>query len=142
MHTKLNLIAFLDEATARSLKTDTSGSATLTGREDLEIPVNLAKLAGIPNPDGTYRADLTATWPADFIPTAGITAAIHLIAYQKSSAIAVPTKALTFGASGWTVQVKLASGKTEQRSVKCGRASKEETEILSGLEAGQVVVAP
>jgi len=140
--TKLNLIAFLDEATARSLKTDTSGSATLTGREDLEIPVNLAKLAGIPNPDGTYRADLTATWPADFIPTAGITAAIHLIAYQKSSAIAVPTKALTFGASGWTVQVKLASGKTEQRSVKCGRASKEETEILSGLEAGQVVVAP
>ncbi|MCX8496179.1 MAG: hypothetical protein ORN51_08365 [Akkermansiaceae bacterium] len=140
--TKLNLIAFLDEATARSLKTDITGSATLAGREDLEIPVKLAKLAGIPNPDGTCRADLTATWPADFIPTAGITPVIHLIAYQKSSAIVVPTKALTFGASGWSVQVKLASGKPEQRSVKCGRVSEEETEILSGLEAGQVVVVP
>jgi len=139
---KLNLSAFLDQAATHSLKPDASGSAVLAGREDLEISVKLAKLATIPNPDGTYRADLTATWPTAFTPAAGITATIRLIVYQKSTAIAIPTKSITYGTTGWTVQVKLASGKTEQRSVKSGRASKEETEILSGLEVGQVIVVP
>ncbi|MEO5716030.1 MAG: efflux RND transporter periplasmic adaptor subunit, partial [Luteolibacter sp.] len=67
---------------------------------------------------------------------------IRLISYQQPAAIAVPNKALGFDDSGWTVEVKLADGKTERRSVKRGRASKDETEILSGLEVGQVVVVP
>jgi HlyD family secretion protein len=54
----------------------------------------------------------------------------------------VPTKAVSFDAAGWTVDVKLADGKTERRPVKRGRVSKDETEILSGLEVGQVIVVP
>ena len=38
--------------------------------------------------------------------------------------------------------MKLADGKTERRPVKRGRISGENTEILSGLEVGQVVIAP
>jgi multidrug resistance efflux pump len=139
---KLALVSFLDEATARSLKPELTGAATLPGREDVEIPVKLLKLAATPGPDGTYRADFSVTWPKEPVPAAGATAQVRLISYQQAAAIAIPTKALNFTAGGWTVEVKLADGKTERRPVKRGRVSKDDTEILDGLEAGQVVVVP
>ncbi len=139
---KLSLVAFVDEATARSLQPDLAGTATLMGREDLEIPVKLTALANTPNTGGTYRADLTATWPKDATPVAGATAQVRLISYRQASAIVVPTRALEFAADGWTVGVKLADGKTEKRPVKRGRVSGDETEILGGLDVGQVVVVP
>ncbi len=139
---KLALTAFLDDATAHSVKPELEGIATLTGREDVEIPVKLAKLAAAPAPDGTYRADLSITWPADLTPAAGAVLQIRLISYQQAAAIAIPTKALAYASTGWTVEVKLADGKTERRPVKRGRVAKEETEILSGLEVGQVVIVP
>jgi HlyD family secretion protein len=139
---KLDLVAFLDDATARSLKPGLTGVATLGGREDVEIPVKLLKLATAPVPDGTYRADLSVTWPKDLTPAAAATAQIRLISYQQPAAIVIPNKALDFDAGGWTVEVKLADAKTERRPVKRGRVSKEETEILAGLEVGQVIVVP
>ncbi len=139
---KLSLISFLDEASFRSLKPDLTGIATLAGREDLEIPVKLIKLAAAPAPDGTYRADFSVTWPKELAPAAGTTVEIRVISYQQPAAIAIPNKSLGFDAAGWSVEVRLADGKTERRSVKRGRATKEETEILSGLEVGQVVLVP
>jgi len=140
--TMLTLVAFLDDGTARSLRPELAGTATLAGREDVEIPVKLLKLATAPAPDGTYRADLSVTWPKDLTPAAGATVQIRLISYQQPAAIVIPNKALNFEAGGWTVEVKLADGKTERRLVKRGRVSKEETEILVGLDVGQVIVVP
>ena len=136
------ITAFLDEAAARSLKNDAAGTAVLPGREDLEIPVKLANLATAPSPEGTYRADFAATWPKDAAPVAGSTAQIRLIAYHQPAAIAIPAKALSFGIDGWVAEVKLTDGKSERRPVKRGRISGELVEILSGLEAGQVVIDP
>ena len=139
---KLGLTAFVDEACARSLTPELKGRATLAGREDLDIPLKLTKLASTPEPDGRYRATLEVTWPAGITITPGCAAEVSLVAYQKADAIAVPTKALTFTPSGWTAEIKLADGKTERRPVKRGRVTKDSSEILSGLEAGQVILTP
>lgn len=139
---KLALVAFLDEATARSLKPEMSGLVTLVGREDVEIPVKLSQLAVSPGLDGNYRADLTATWPKDLTPVTGSTVQARLVVYQQDAAITVPTKAIGYGPKGWAVDVKLTNGKTEKRPVKRGRVSGDQTEILSGLEIGQVIVSP
>ncbi len=139
---KLGLSAFVDEATARSLTPELKGNACLAGREDLEIPLKLAKIANTPEPDGRYRATLEVTWPATISITPGNTAEVSLVAYEKPDAIAVPTKALSFTPGGWSVEIKLADGKTERRPVKRGRANKDTSEILSGLEAGQVILTP
>lgn len=139
---KLALVAFIDDAAARAIKPDQAGIATLPGREDVEIPIKLVKLAAAPGPDGTYRADLSITWPSDLTPAAGAAAQVRLISYQQAAAIVIPTKALTHNSDGWTVEVRLADGKTERRPVKRGRVDKEETEILSGLEIGQVIIVP
>ncbi|MBC8127488.1 MAG: hypothetical protein H8M99_10150 [Gloeobacteraceae cyanobacterium ES-bin-144] len=139
---KSAFVAFLDEATARALKPALSGIATFDGMEDIQIPVTLTTVSNIPNPDGTYRADLAATWPKDFHPASGTTAKVRIISYSNLSAISLPTMALSYGPDGWTVDVKLADGKSQARSVKCGRVSKDDTEILSGLEVGQMVLTP
>ena len=139
---KLGLTAFIDEAVARSLAPDLKGHATLGGREELDIPLKLTQLASTPEPDGHYRATFEVTWPTGINISPGNTAEVSLIAYEKTDAIAVPTKALTLTPSGWTAEIKLADGKTERRPVKRGRSNKDTTEILSGLEAGQVILAP
>jgi len=108
----------------------------------LELPATLLTTSSTPGLDGRYRANLEITWPKDLAVTPGATAEISLVSYQKADAIAVPTKALTQTATGWTVEVKLADGKSEQRAVKRGRVAKDQTEIVSGLEPGQVVIVP
>jgi hypothetical protein len=139
---KFSLVAFVDEATARTLAPELKGNATLNGREDLEIPVTVSSAAGAPGIDGRYRTYLDATWPEGFAFAPAINAEVSLIAYEKPAAIAIPTKALTYTPAGWSVDVKLADGKSEHRVVKRGRVSKDTTEILSGLEAGQVILTP
>jgi HlyD family secretion protein len=139
---KLGFVAFPDGPTALTLKPGLTGTATFAGREDLEIPVELTDLAASPDPDGSYPARLTATWPEGFAPAVGSRAEVRLITYQQPAAILVPSKALARDARGWTVEIMLADGKTERRPVKRGRVSNDETEILTGLEIGQVVIAP
>ena len=138
----LALVAFVGEADARALKPGLTGTAILTGRDDLEIPVRLTALSAVPETDGSFRADLSATWPKEATPVTGNSARIHMIAYHQERALAIPTDALSHGPKGWTVEVKLTDGKSELRPVKRGRVSGSHTEILSGLEIGQVILAP
>jgi multidrug efflux pump subunit AcrA (membrane-fusion protein) len=139
---KFDLTAFVDEPSSRCLAADLKGNATLGGREDLDIPLKLTKLANTPGVDGRYRATLEVTWPEGLTITPGTTAEVSLIAYEKAAAIVIPAKALSFTPNGWSAEVKLADGKTEHRPVKRGRSSKDSIEVLSGLEAGQVILTP
>jgi hypothetical protein len=138
----VELVAFVDETVARGLSVGAVGGAVVSGREEVSVPVKLTALDETPGTDGRYRATLSAEWPKESVLAPGSTVEVHLLAYEKADALAVPNKALTAGAKGWTIEVKLADGKTERRVVQRGRAGKEETEIVSGIEAGQVVVVP
>lgn len=138
----LSLVSFADEATATSLPADCSGFAIAPGREELVIPAKVSKIAQAPGTDGRFRIDVTATWPANAAPVPGANAQVRLISYENPNALAVPAAALHATRDGWTVTMKLADGKTGPHAVKRGRVSGELVEILSGLEAGQVIVTP
>jgi hypothetical protein len=138
----MKLVAAVEGNVARQLSNDVSGTAWLAGREDAEFPVKITQLAAAPEPDGRFIVELSAVWPKQPAVTAASQVSMNLLAYEKPDAIALPAKALEYGSSGWTVAVKLADGKTERRPVKRGRVFKDECEILSGLETGQVVVVP
>lgn len=138
----LAMFAFVDEAAARALAAEQTGTATPAGRTDLAVPAKIAAAAATPEPDGRYRVRFDISWPADLAVAPGSTAEVALVSYQKADAIAVPAKAVTYTPQGWTVEVKLADGQSEKRAVKRGRTSGEQVEILDGLEEGQVVVVP
>ncbi len=139
---KLALSGSADAAAARAMRPELAGEALFAGREDLRVPVIVESLADIPGPDGRHRVELGAAWPDGFKPPVGATAAIHLVVHHQAQAIVIPTRALRYGPQGWCVQLKLAEGGTQARPVRRGRAAGEESEILSGLEQGQVIVAP
>lgn len=134
--------AFPDEATARVLAVGAEGVAIVPGREDIAIPVSLKSIAATPDPDLTHPATFTATWPENLSAQPGQSFQIRVVSHNNDKAITVPTKALVYGPKGWTVEVKLADGKTERRPVTRGRSDAENTEITAGLEAGQVVIVP
>lgn len=135
------LAATLDEASARALSPGTTGMAVFAGREDLEIRV---KSGGTTTtlPDGTSLVTLAASWPQQWQPTIGSTTEVHLVVWHADDALVVPIHALQPGPRGWSVEVKLADGGSGRREVTRGRVSGSRTQILSGLEPGQVVIAP
>ncbi len=138
--TRLVVQADLDEATALALPARVRGVANFLGREDVNIPLTLESVSTSPNRDQSYSAHFTAEWPAGLpvIPTQSLS--VRVVSHAVESAIIIPSSALAFGPKGWSVEVKLADGNTEHRPVTRGRSSDTDTEILEGLEAGQVVI--
>jgi multidrug resistance efflux pump len=145
------LVAHVDEATARSLRKPLKGSATASGREDIALTATLDSIATVPAADGKYRVDLIPEWPeegelefpADLDVAAGMNLDCRFIVHEEENAVSLPAKALTAAPGGtWTVQVKMADGKSETRTVVRGRVSGERVEIIGGLEKGQVVIVP
>lgn len=137
---KLKLVGALNGNVALQLSDHLSGNAFLSGREDAEFPLRITRVAEAPEPDGRFMVELSATWPKAPAVAPAAQVVVNMITYENPSAIVLPAKALQYGSSGWTVSVKLADGKTERRPVKRGRVFNDECEILSGVEAGQVVV--
>ncbi|WP_411826949.1 hypothetical protein [Luteolibacter sp. AS25] len=134
--------AFLDQATTLALGPGASGTASLDGSPEINIPVKLMSLDSSPGVDEKYHAVFDITWPNGLKTAPGQNLEVQLISYSTEDVIAVPTNALTFGPQGWSAEVKLADGKTEQRPVTRGKSSKDETVITGGLEAGQVIIVP
>ncbi|MFK7850991.1 MAG: hypothetical protein AB8D78_08445 [Akkermansiaceae bacterium] len=140
--TGLVVEAFLKQEDALVLSKDTKGMASVLGLGHISMPVTLQELSATPGPDGSYGATLAAAWPEGFSPVPGQKVKVRMVSYAAEQAVTVPTKALEFGPKGWTVEVKLADGKTERRAVTKGRVSGDSTEITEGLDAGQVVIVP
>lgn len=139
---KLVVQAFLSQADASALEEKAKGYATLSGQQNILISVTLSELSEIPNIDGTYQATFTAEWPDSIDVVPGQKLDVRIISYSQKEAVAVPSKALELGADGWTIEVKLADGKTERRKITRGKTAGELTEITDGAEAGQVVIVP
>jgi multidrug efflux pump subunit AcrA (membrane-fusion protein) len=139
---KLDVVAHVDGAMARRIDGEAQAMAWLEGREDASFSVKLASLSPTPDAGGNYQAVFHAEWPEglDVVPAAKLQ--IRLIAYHAPAALVLPAEALRFDPEGWTVAVKLADGDTERRAVTRGRVFDGKCEIVSGLEAGQVVVLP
>ncbi len=147
----LGLTAHVDEALARVLKAQLKGSLTAAGREDVALTATIQEIAAVPGGDGKYRVDLLPEWPekdklewpADLDVAPGMSFECRFVIHRDDAAIALPLKALNAAEGGtWTVQVKMADGKSETRPVTRGRVNGDQVEVTAGLEGGQVVIIP
>lgn len=145
--TALLLVAHTDAGVARQLSEHSSGVATLAGTEAMgaeqsAVPVQVTRSELIPGPKGKHQVELKADWPKALPVATGQPAKVHLLVYHQPETVVIPANALRFGKDGWSVELKLADGKTERRPVTRGPSSEDSVEILSGLEAGQVIITP
>jgi hypothetical protein len=134
------LRAAVDAATATALRDAKRGIAEIPGREDRPVEVALSSRAEMPGVDGRFLLEFSGTWPEGAAPRFGTKATIHIVSHHNPAAIVLPASLPRFGPDGWSVKVRLANGRSESRRVTRGLSCGAETEILGGLEPGQVIV--
>ncbi|MEM9080817.1 MAG: hypothetical protein AAGC74_09020 [Verrucomicrobiota bacterium] len=114
--------------------------ALLTTNPDLSPEI--ASFAERPNPNNQHLISLREL-PAEPFQFPGLKSDKTLTFYQKDDALTVPNSAVHKRDDDSNfVKVKLSEGKPEERTIELGQQNETHTEILSGLEAGQVVLFP
>ncbi len=90
----------------------------------------------------TAEADLTRFDPnVDVRPAPGMNGSAVINTGEKTNVLAVPSRAIKRRGEDQTVDV-LVNGKTETRVIQTGTSDTTNTEITSGLKAGELVVLP
>jgi hypothetical protein len=70
----------------------------------------------------------------------GLSLTVNLIEQQKSNVITVPNQAIKTVSGKTYVQVKTSTGTPEQRAVTTGLKDYQNTEIVSGLTEGEIIL--
>jgi multidrug efflux pump subunit AcrA (membrane-fusion protein) len=71
---------------------------------------------------------------------AGMTANVDIVTGEKKDVLLVPNKSIKRNAQGQTVVNVVVNQKTEERPVKLGLTDGSQTEVISGLQAGDTIV--
>ena len=137
----LTLTAFANEEQLRSLTKGATGHASTQINPYTHFPVSIDNLRGYPETDNTYRVNISLDTQQNEKIVPGMTSQVHIITNKLDSAIVVPKDYLTTQEDGsHSIQLKLADGKTDPRSVKISAMNKDEAVIIQGLELDQVIV--
>ncbi len=138
----MELHAFAEEGVIAGVQKAKEGYFSPTAAPRSRIPLTLKSAAVYPGVDSKYHVELT---PSEGLKEHGLVAGmkgkITLITKRLDNALVVPVRALKEESDGtYTVKIKLADGASESRVVALGTEANGKIEILSGLEAGQVVL--
>ena len=140
-NTSLELYALASEKHLATLNKGSTGYATTELNRFQSFPVTISHIASHPNTDGTFLTSLKATLPENLAVVPGIKASVMIITNKMDQALIIPTDYLTHtDDGGYSVNVKLADGKTAERKVTIGISNNENAIVNKGLEKGQVIV--
>ncbi len=142
---KLQLEAFADESVVVQLKKGQTGSVAPIAAPRSRLALALAELATHPGLDGKYHVVLQVTGPPGALPLVpGMKGKIKVSTGDVAGdSLAIPTNALQEEPDGsYTVKVKGEDGTPKSVKVTVGAEANGKILILSGLEAGQVIITP
>jgi hypothetical protein len=128
------------EKDSRQINLGTRGWATPTAAPEQRIPVTVTAISRVPSAPGKFAVTLAATLGANHGYLApGMGCAVKLGTYSKADALTVPSTALHYGADQKPYVIVVDGESTKNISVQLGRTSNGQTEITSGLKAGDPV---
>lgn len=137
----LELCASVDETVMNRLKAGQKGYVAPVAAPRSRLSVTVAKVASYPGVDGKYQVVLTTSGQAagvNLVP--GMKGKAKIITNDAGDTLTIPTNALKEGPDGsYTVKVK---GKDQPVAVQVGLESGGKIVVLSGLNAGDVVITP
>ncbi len=85
------------------------------------------------------RVQTPAPVPQNFRLREGLTVTVSIIAEQRTNILLVPNKAITSRGGRYYVQLVSADGKTTEQMIQTGITDGQNTEVISGLNEGDVV---
>ena len=137
--TVLTLVAKDSPLSLQALVSSTKAKTLAKSLEESVADSPKANVASHPNLANKHLVTIPAKAPEAF-QFPGQSHKAEIVFYQNDNAIVIPKDAVQEREDGSSyVLVKLAEGEPEERTVELGRSSKEQVEVLSGLEAGQVI---
>lgn len=140
-NTSLELHALASEKHLGTLDKESTGYATTELNRFQSFPVTISHIASHPNTDGTFLTTLKATLPENLAVVPGIKASVKIITNKLDQALIIPADYLTHtDDGGYSVNVKLADGKTAERKVTISKSNTDNVIVTEGLEKGQVIV--
>ena len=134
----------VSEAQVENVRPGLKAVVEPTGFAPLRLTAVVQQVAAVPMGSGGFDARLTLV--AEGLPEAivpGMNCDLHLIAYKKTDAIAVPQKCVftdEFDPAVDYVYVPGKDGKPAKRIVTLGKRNEKHTEILHGLCEGDRVL--
>jgi hypothetical protein len=132
------------EAQVQYLSTGLAGVAVPGGFPNMKLSVVVQSLSAVPTSGTSF--DLHCTLGAEGLSEAivpAMTCELRFIAYKKSDALAVPTKAVfadEFDLRKQFVYRLAKDGKPAERPVTVGKRNDKQTEILAGLAPGDAIL--
>lgn len=102
--------------------------------------IGIAPSAVIQQGVATYTVSLSIEEPDVELP-AGLTANVSIISDQRDDVLLVPNRAIRRQGRNQMVEI-LVDGKTESRQVRTGLSNDQVTEVVEGLQDGEMVVMP
>ncbi|MDP2950362.1 MAG: efflux RND transporter periplasmic adaptor subunit [Chloroflexota bacterium] len=137
----------LGETDLPTVKVGQTGLIIFDAIQGVPYQITISKLGLAPEISQgvvTYiaEADLTRFDPnADVRPAPGMNGAAVVNTGEKTNVLAVPSRAIRRRGEDQIVEV-VVDGKTETRVIQTGTGDATNTEITSGLKAGELVVLP
>ncbi len=141
----LEVVLEIDEVDVGNLAPGQAATITLETWPDIKIPSEVLLIAPSAKNDPTsqlvtYEAHLILG-ATDLPVRIGMTANANLITSDKQDVLLVPNRAINADRTAGTYSVVLVVGDTmEEVPVKIGLRDNQNTEILDGLQAGDVVL--
>jgi len=141
---KLQLDAFVAETVVRRLKAGQKGYIAPTSAPRSRLSVTVTTVTTHPATDGKYHVILKVSGkPVGMQIVPGMKGAIKLTTGDQGDSLAIPLNCLHEEADGsYTVKIKGKDGNVSEAVVQVGAESDGKIVVLSGLNAGQVLITP
>ncbi len=139
----LEIVAGFAEADATKINTGQDATVTLSALTGTSIPAKVTAVSPVSTVVSnvvTYAVTVGLTDPPSDVKP-GMTANVSVVVASANNVLELPTSAITSAGRLSTVTV-LKNGKQTTQTVTTGLAGDTETQIASGLSAGDVVVEP
>jgi len=141
--TSIELDAEVDEIDIPDVKLGQSVIIEVDALPALQLEGKVISIALLPSTLAglvVYEVKISLDVPPDSEPKVGMSATADIIIHQRSNVLLVPERAVTQDSQGNPMVWVMVNEQIEERSVGVGISDGYQTEIVSGLQEGDVVV--
>jgi multidrug efflux pump subunit AcrA (membrane-fusion protein) len=141
---KLKMEVSFSESDIGKVREGQTATVSVDSMEGVELAGEVTRVSVLPSEGSSsvveYPATILVNQSAKGV-RAGMSASAEVVVEQVKNAVTVPSEAISSLGNGKTVTVE-ADGKEETKTVTTGLVGDENTEVISGLKAGEKLVLP
>ncbi len=134
----------VDEIDIADVKMGQKAVIEVDALPDLELDGEVSFISQLPKEEGgviIFEVKVRFDAPEDSGLKGGMSASIDIVTKERTGVLLAPSRAVKRNSDGETVvEVSMVGGENEERAVTVGISDGFQTEIIDGLEEGEVVV--